>query len=280
MSKIGTKVQSLKGQKHMKSNSRAMESSARNLSSGSRVNRPKDDIASWSQGAHLNANIRSKAQASRNASEAISIIQVAGGALEEMTNMITRIRELSVQSANGIYSNQERELFDKEVQQLKDGIDKIARATEFNGQKLLTGEDKTYSVQVDADKGSANTVSFSLVDLSQSIKALGIHDVSIDTQLRSKFSIIKLDFALKEIAQSSAKIGAIQSKFQAVVSKLSTDDTKLKGAKSKLTDADVAMETAKNIQNQATQKAQLMVQNFTNFDSEVTMRLLEEKPRY
>lgn len=273
MSKIRTNVQSLSGQRHMKKNSRVLESTSRNLSSGSR--RASDDMASWAQSQALNSAVRSKGQASRNANDAVSIVQTANGSLREISQMIIRMKELAIQSASGTNGIGERDRIGREFHGLQKEIDRISRTTEFNGIKLFMGEEKKFTIHVDADENSKNKIEVDLSDLAQTVWALGISDVSVDSQMHAYHSLPKLDYALRSVNDSSAKLGSMQSRFTAAISKLGTDNNNLSKAKSKLSDADIAYETARNIKAKIQQEAQELTMKYVNFDKDVVLKLLE-----
>lgn len=275
MTKIRTNVQSLSGQRHMKKNNRVLESTAKSLSSGSRITSASDDIASWAQGDGLNAQLRSKAQASRNANDAVSIVQIASGALGELSQMIIRARELAVQSASDSNDVGERMRLDREVQQVLKEIDRIANNTEFNGNKLFLGEQKKFTIHVDANKDSKNKLEVDLSDLSQTITALGIGTVRVTNQREARAAIPRLDYALNAVTESDAKLGAMQKRFEAAVSKLSTENYTLSGAKSRISDADVAVQTSKNIKASILSKAQQLTMKYANFDQDAIMKLIE-----
>jgi flagellin len=136
---INTNVASLNSQRQLMNSGNALDKATERLSSGQRVNSAKDDAAGLAISNRMTSQIRGLDQAIRNANDGVSLVQTAEGALQEVTNMLQRIRELSIQSANGIYSDTDRKTLDAEVQQLKKEMDRISETTSFNGQKLLDG---------------------------------------------------------------------------------------------------------------------------------------------
>lgn len=273
MPKIRTNVQSLSGQRHMKKNSSVLESTSRSLSSGSR--RAGDDMASWAQSQAMNSAVRSKGQASRNANDAVSIVQIASGAMTELNQMLIRMKELTIQSASETAGSGERNRLGQEVGQLKSEIDRIASTTEFNGMKLFLGDEKKYTIHVDANEDSKNKIEIDLSDLSQTVMALGISEVRVDDKMHAQLSLSMIDFALNSVNESNAKLSSMQKRFEAAISKLGTDSYNLGRAKSKMSDADIAHETAKNIKAQVQQKAQEMTMKYANFDKDAVLKLLE-----
>ena len=150
---INTNVQSLNAQRQLVKSGDDLSQAMERLSSGKRINTAADDAAGLSISNRMTSQVRGLNQAIRNASDGISLIQTAEGALDETTNILQRIRELAIQSSNGIYNDSNRKTLDAEVQQLKAELDRIADTTSFNGQKLLNGSLGEVSLQVGAQSG-------------------------------------------------------------------------------------------------------------------------------
>jgi len=146
--RINTNIQAMVAQRNLDHNRRSQESSLERLSSGTRINRAGDDAAGLAISERIRANTRSLGQANRNAQDGISLIQVAEGATNEVSNILVRMRELSIQAASDTIGDKERGFIDKEVQQLRSEIDRIAVTTEFNGTKLLNGSAPKLELQV------------------------------------------------------------------------------------------------------------------------------------
>ncbi|HSG63036.1 MAG TPA: flagellin, partial [Pseudomonadales bacterium] len=145
---INTNVSSLNSQRQLVRSGNDMETAMERLSSGKRINSASDDAAGLAIANRMTSQIRGLNQAVRNANDGISMIQTAEGALDESTNILQRMRELSIQAANGIYTDADRSTLDAEVQQLKAELQRIADSTTFNGQKLLDGSLGTVELQV------------------------------------------------------------------------------------------------------------------------------------
>jgi flagellin len=234
-------------------------------------------VAALSQSDKLKATIRSKGQASRNANDAISIVQVASGALKEMSSMVLRMRELAVQSASDVYTTGDRHRIGMEFRGLSKEIDRIAKVTEYNGTKLFLGKEKKLDIHIDSGSDmKKNKVSLDLSELAQTVWALGISDAKVDSQLHAQTSIPKLDYALRSLSESDAKLGAIHKRFESAVSKISSEKQSLGSAKSKLTDADYAEESAKYVAAKTQKDAQQMVIKYANFDQNVMLKLFEK----
>lgn len=173
---INTNVASLNAQRQLMSSGNALDRATERLSSGARINSAKDDAAGLAISNRMTSQVRGLDQAIRNANDGVSLIQTAEGALSESTNILQRMRELSVQSANGIYSSGDRQTLNAEVQQLVQELDRIAETTAFNGQKLLDGKLGKVSLQVGADANQ--TISFKVQAMDA--KTLGMGSTAVD----------------------------------------------------------------------------------------------------
>src|SRR5690606_19263618 len=156
---IGTNVASLNSQRQLMSSGNTLDRATERLSSGNRINSAKDDVAGMAIANRMTSQVRGLDQAIRNANDGISLIQTAEGALQESTNILQRMRELSVQSANGIYGESDRKTLQAEVKQLQSELTRIAETTTFNGQNLLDGSMGTKQLQVGAQQNQTIAVS-------------------------------------------------------------------------------------------------------------------------
>ena len=173
---INTNVASLNSQRQLMNSGSSLDRASERLSSGQRINSAKDDAAGLAISNRMTSQIRGLDQAIRNANDGVSLIQTAEGALQETTNILQRMRELSIQSANGIYSDADRMTLDAEVQQLIQELDRIATSTSFNGQKLLDGSLGKVNLQVGSDAGQTITMKIPAMDA----KTLGMGFVGVD----------------------------------------------------------------------------------------------------
>lgn len=181
---INTNVASLNSQRQLMNSGTALDRATERLSSGQRINSAKDDAAGLAISNRMTSQIRGLDQAIRNANDGVSLIQTAEGALQETTNILQRMRELAIQSANGIYSDADRKTLDAEVQQLILEMDRIAKSTSFNGQKLLDGSLGKVQLQVGADANQTIELKVQAMDA----KTLGMGSVSVDV-LGAEFSL-------------------------------------------------------------------------------------------
>lgn len=173
---INTNVASLNAQRQLMSSGNSLDRATERLSSGARINSAKDDAAGLAIANRMTSQVRGLDQAIRNANDGVSLIQTAEGALSESTNILQRMRELSVQSANGIYTASDRKTLDAEVKQLVSELDRIAKTTSFNGQNLLDGK----LGKVDLQVGSAANQTISLKVPAMDAKTLGMGSTSVD----------------------------------------------------------------------------------------------------
>ena len=274
--RIRTNVQSLTAQRHLGLSRIKQEGHAAKLASGKRINKAADDAAALAIAEGLRADIRSLQQAQRNANDAVAMIQVAEGGLDEVNSILTRLRELSIQSASDTIGSQERSYLNQEFMALKDEIDRIVSSTEFNGTKLLIGHGdglseellkghntpplemqvgKDYILPVDA-LSAPNPVNIIKIDL-QNIDAriaseagLQLGDpededgTRVDHKAGAQLAIARLDEAIVKVSSYRATLGAYQNRLGSAERNLGVRIENLTAAKSRILDADFAYETA------------------------------------
>ncbi|MGK6318449.1 flagellin [Sphingomonas sp. DT-204] len=253
MTVIGTNISSLRAGNASTQANDALNVAMQRLSSGKRINSAKDDAAGLAIASSMTAQIRGMNQAVRNANDGISMSQTAEGALNEVTNMLQRIRELAVQSASGTYDAGDRTNLNVEVTALKSQIASIISDTEFNGVKLFdgtAGASGTVSIQVGSNQGDT-------VDLSFGAITLGIDGVTVANATDAGTALGTVDTALDTVNTTRATLGAAQSRLQSVVNNLTNNVTNLSDARSRIEDADFSTETA------ALAKAQILSQAST-----------------
>jgi flagellin len=248
--RINTNVSSLSAQRALGITSRNLNDNLRKLSSGERITRAGDDAAGLAISENLKAQIRGFRQASRNANDAISLIQTAEGGLSEISNIIIRLRELSVQAASDTVGDTERGFTDIEYQNLKDEIDRIAKSAEFNGIKTLDGTSGVLEFQVGIKNDPMlDRLRYDGVQANATIVALGLQAESVATKQGAQVSLKKLDDALVQVNGVRANFGAIQNRLTSTINNLGISDENLSAAKSRIRDVDVAAETADMAKN-------------------------------
>jgi len=258
MTVIATNTAALRAANASMSASTSLSTSMERLSTGKRINSAKDDAAGLAISQTMTSSIRGMSQAIRNANDGISYAQTAEGALGEVTNMLQRDRELSVQSASGTYTDGDRTNLNAEVSQLKDQITNVLATTEFNGKRVFnsetTGTDYTAAagttkIQVGAQDGDTVELAFTaLTDLTSA-------DVTTDANANTTLGTV--DTMLKDVATTRATLGAAQNRLASVVNNLTSNVTNLSDARSRIEDTDFSAETT------ALAKAQILSQAST-----------------
>lgn len=248
---VATNLFSLNAQRNLANNSMGMNTAMERLSSGLRVNGAKDDAAGLAVAERMNSQARGMGVAIRNASDAISMVQTAEGALQQVTDTLQRMRELAVQSANGTYDDDDRALIETEFESLQAELTRIAEVTQFNGQKILD-TNTSVTFQVGANTATdIDTISVDFTDISGTVAGMG----SISTATGATAAITSIDDALNDIAEARSTFGAAQNRFEATIINLRNAQENQMAAKSRIMDADFAAETA------ALTKAQVLQQS-------------------
>lgn len=273
--RINTNVQSISSQRHLSNTKRHLDSNLRKLSSGERITRAGDDAAGLAISENLKSQIRSIRQAKRNADDGISMVQTAEGGLSEVSNIIIRLRELSVQAASDTVGDTERGFSDIEFQQLKDEIQRISLSSEFNGRKLLDGSGGVAEIQIGFRNDAFNDrLRFDSTDLASTLESLGIGAESVTTKEGAQLALSKLDDALVSVNGSRANLGAIQNRLQSVVQNLGVTEENFSEANSRIRDVDVAKETAEMAKNQILSQAGASVLAQANQAPNLALQLL------
>jgi flagellin len=243
--RINTNTQSLAAQRNLGINYSAQKNSIEKLASGSRIVRSADDAAGLAIAENIRGTVRSLRQAIRNSNDGISMIQVAEGAMNEVSNILIRFRELSIQGASDTIGDTERAFIDKEVQQLKSEIDRIATSTEFNGAKLLNGEGGQIEIQIGTNnRPDQDRFMYDASKTSVTSERLGVSGITTRSKQESQSNLQMVDSAIKLLVENRAELGAMQNRLQAVVNNGMIYDENLSNARSRIADVDVASETA------------------------------------
>ena len=252
MTVINTNVSALRAQNGSHTAELSLQTAMERLSSGKRINSAKDDAAGLAIASSMTSQIRGMSQAVRNANDGQSMAQTADGALDEVTNMLQRIRELSVQSSSGTYQDSDRTNLQTEVTALTSQITQIVSNTKFNGVGLFTGSAGSGgTVTIQTGSSSADTVDmdFTQLDLSSATS------VDISTSSGASSALDTLDTAITTVATKRATLGASQSRLQSVVNNLNSNITNLSDARSRIEDADFGMETTNLAKSQILSQA-------------------------
>jgi flagellin len=249
---INTNIASLIAQRNLVNNSNSLTTSVQRLSSGLRINSAKDDAAGLAISEKIRSQVRSIAVAIRNAQDGISLAQTSEGGLQEIGNILGRMRELSEQSANGTLGQSERNSLDAEYQQLKTEITRISNATEFNGTKLLDGSQSASGVtlQIGFQNVAANDriTFFSGIGATTAATLSLVADISTVGSAQSNLDMVTS--AIGTVASSRGTLGAVMSRLESTIANLRVTSENLTSADSAIRDADFAYESAQFTKNQ------------------------------
>lgn len=273
--RIATNVSAISARKNLFSTTNALEKSMARLSSGFRINQAADDAAGLAISENLKSQIRGLRQASRNAQDGISLVQIAEGSLNEVSNMLIRLRELAVQSASDTIGDTERKFVDVEYQQLKSEIQRITEGTTFNGYNLLNGTGGVIDIQVGVHNDPfQDRISFNASAANASIEALGMTAESVETKELAQTSISIVDSALVSVNAIRANFGAMQNRLQSTVTNLQITDENFSAANSRIRDTDVAAESSELTRSSILQQAAISVLTQANNVQQMALKLL------
>jgi flagellin len=244
------------------------------LSSGQRITRSGDDAAGLSISNKLEASTRGLKMAQRNANDGVSLVQTAEGGINEVSNILIRLRELSVQAASDTIGDSERNFLDKEVQSLKSEVDRIAGVTNYNGTMLLNGEGKELTFQVGNDAGEMNRIAFDPTKTNIKAEALGVSSVSVASKDGALEALGNLDEAIKRVNENRSELGALQNRLNSTSNSLGIAVENLSEAKSRISDTDIAAETSTMVKNQILQNAGISVLAQANAAPNNALKLL------
>jgi flagellin len=270
--RINTNIMALQAQRHLFNATRRVQKSMERLSSGLRINRAADDPAGLAISERLKSQIAALAVANRNAADGVSLVQVAEGALDTVSDLLIRMKELTVQSQNGTMSDQQRSYLDAEFQALGEEITRIAVATEFNGITLLDGTSGSLGIQVGI--GAGDTVAIDLTT-DASGAGLGIDGADILTAGGAAGASDLLDAAMDRIAGQRAGLGASQNRFESIIRINANLGENLSAANSRIRDVDVAREMAEFTSAQILQQAAVAVLAQASRQPQLMLRLLD-----
>lgn len=273
---VNTNVSALNAQNTLSNSSNALTSSFERLSSGFRINRASDDAAGLQITDRMTSQINGLNQAVNNANDAISLTQTAEGSLGETTSSLQRIRQLAVQSQNGINSQADRDALQKEVSALKTEISRISTDTQFNKTSILTGG---FSATFLIGANSGQTISVGLSAPGNGLTGfsstgLSINDLSVSSAGGASAALDAIDNALSAVGGARADLGALTNRFQSTIRNLSNIAENMSSARSQIMDTDFAKETANLTRNQIIQQASTTVLSQANQRPQAALQLL------
>jgi flagellin len=273
--RVTTNIAAINAQRNLIGSQRAVNDSMAKLASGSRINKAADDAAGLAISEQLKAQIRSSAQAQRNANDGISMIQTAEGGLNEIGNIIVRLRELGVQSASDTVGEKERGFLNKEVVQLKEEVQRIAKSTTWGTTKLLDGSAPVFDFQVGiGNSPEADRISFNAGASSATLDSLGLEGLDFSTKEGAQSSLAKLDDAQTNVNGTRAYMGALQNRLTSTVDNLGVTQENLSAANSRIRDTDIAAASSEMVRNNILLQAGTSVLSQANQSNQLALKLI------
>lgn len=277
--RIMTNTSSVTGQRHLRNTRRMLDQSLERLASGYRINKAGDDAAGLAISEKLRAKIRGLQVAQRNANDGISLVQVAEGGLNEVQNILVRMRELGVQAASDTIGPKERTYLDNEYQALKSEVDRIANGTDFNGTNLLDGTGGTLDIQVNTGGENilgVDRISYDASKADANTDKLGISDLSIGDKNGAQMSLAKIDDALDYVSSLRGDLGAMQNRLISTINNIGISVENLSAANSRIKDVDIADESAELTRNNILMQAGTSVLAQSNQVPRMALDLLRQ----
>lgn len=273
--RISTNIAAVNAQRNLSGAQRIMNDSMAKLSSGSRINKAADDAAGLAISEGLKAQIRSAAQAQRNANDGISMIQTAEGGLNEISNIVVRLRELGIQAASDTIGERERGMLNKEVHQLRDEIQRISKTTSWGTTKLLDGSAPKFDFQVGIhNNAESDRITFEAGQGVATLDALGLAGLSYDTKEDAQAALGRLDDAQTSINGTRAYMGALQNRLTSTSDNLGVTQENLSAANSRIRDTDVAAASSEMIRNNILLQAATSVLGQANSSQQLALKLI------
>jgi flagellin len=276
--RIATNVSSVTAQRHLQETRRLLDKSLERLSSGYRITRAGDDAAGMAISEKLRAKTRGLIQAQRNASDGISLIQVAEGGLGEIQNILVRLRELGVQSASDTIGDRERSFLNEEYQSLKEEVDRIANVTEFNGTVLLDGTGGSLDFQVNTGGSNllgVDRIAYDAFRADVNVDKLGLEENTVDNKFNAQRSLEKIDQAIDYVSSIRGELGAIDNRLSSTIRNLGVSIENLSAANSRIKDVDIAQESAELTQRNILMQAGTSVLAQANSIPKMALTLLQ-----
>jgi flagellin len=273
--RVNTNISSLQAQRSLNGTRQALSKNLERLSSGSRINQAGDDAAGLAISENLRAQIRGLKQAKRNAQDGISLIQVSEGGLNEVTNILIRLRELAIQSASDTVGNKERSFTDREFQALKSEMDRIAASTNFNGTPLLNGRAGIFEIQVGTGNNPlTDRIVYDGQNADVTLEALRMSGESVATKQGSQLTLSVIDDAISQVSKVRSDLGAMQNRLQSTTNNIATNEENMTAANSRIRDADLAEEVSEMTKNNILMQAGISVLGQANNSAQSVLKLL------
>ncbi|MBK7962994.1 MAG: flagellin FliC [Bdellovibrionales bacterium] len=273
--RVTTNMAAIHAQRNLVSSQRQIQNSMAQLSSGSRINKAADDAAGLAISEGLKSHIRSANQAQRNANDGISMVQTAEGGLNEIGNIIVRLRELGIQAASDTVAATERGFLNKEVEQLKSEVQRIASVTTWGSTKLLDGSSETFDYQIGIfNNAEEDRISFNATENVATLDALGLAGLDYTTKEGAQIGLEGLDAAQTQINGVRSNLGALQNRLTSTVDNLGVAQENMSAANSRIRDTDVAMASSEMTRNNILLQAGTATLAQANQVNQLAMKLL------
>ena len=248
--RISTNVSAIQANRNLIFSQREIQKSSAQLASGSRITKAADDAAGLAISENLKSQIRSYTQAGRNANDGVSMVQTAEGGLNEISNMVTRLREIGIQAASDTVSDKERVMIDREVQQLKLEMQRIAQTTRFGNTNLIDGSGDKFDFQVGINNDDfSDRISYMAGETNATIANLGLDGLDYTTKSSAQEALAQLDEAQSTVNGFRANLGALQNRLQSTTDNLAVMNENISAANSRIRDTDVAQASSEATRN-------------------------------
>lgn len=271
--RVNNNIASINAQRNLVNTTMRLSKSLQRLSSGLRITRAADDAAGLAISESFRAEVRSLSQAQRNSNDAISMLQIAEGALNETSGLLVRMRELAIQAANGTLGSAERATIDSEFGDLASEITRIASVTQFNGALLLSGG-SSITFQIGTQNSSSDRITVSAVNATASAVGIGAA-ISLVTAKGAQSALSNIDSAISTVASLRASFGTVQNRLESTIRSLAVAIENTAAAESRIRDVDFASETAELTRNQVLQQAGISVLGQANVSTQSALSLLQ-----
>lgn len=273
--RVATNISAVNAMRTLETNNRTISKSYEQLASGSRINKAADDAAGLAISESLKSQIRSASQAKRNANDGVSMVQVAEGGLNEIGNIIIRLRELGIQAASDTIGDDERSFINSEVQQLKEEMQRIAETTSWGTTKLLDGTTPVFDFQVGIfNNDFADRITFDSTQNVTTLDSLGLASLDYADKAGAQSALEQLDEAQTSVNRVRSNIGALQNRLTSTISNLGVTEENLSAAKSRMRDADIAQVTADLTSSQILMQANTATLAQANQKNSLALQLL------
>lgn len=273
--RVSTNVSAINAQRNLVGSQRNINDSMAKLSSGSRINKAADDAAGLAISEGMKAQIRSAAQAQRNANDGISMVQTAEGGLNEIGNIVVRLRELGIQAASDTVGEQERSMLNKEVQQLKSEVQRIASVTTWGTTKLLDGSSPQFDFQVGLyNNDIEDRITFNAGENVATLDALGLDGIDFSSKEGAQEALGLLDSAQTSVSGTRANLGALQNRLTSTVDNLGVAQENLSAANSRIRDTDVAQASSEMTRNNILLQAGTSTLAQANQSAQLALKLI------